>query len=517
MRLEAKTRRRFRSALIAAGTACVSVALLVPANAQFWNPFGSRPRPQPQQQYNPFGGFFGPSPDSRPQAPVDYSRAPAPPRRAEAPAPTATIVVMGDAMADWLAYGLEDAFSEKPEIGILRKHRTTSGLIRYEPRRETEWAQVAREIIAAEKPQFIVMMIGVHDRQAIRERAPAPRQPGARPNTPQAPQAPDETPAPPQQDFEQQPVDPPDNPEQPTLAAPEQGRGAAGTAQLEFHTERWEAAYIRRIDATIGVLKSAGVPVFWVGLPPLRNTRASSDSAYLNELYRSRAEKLGITYVDVWDGFVDEAGRYVQQGPDVDGQIRRLRTGDGVYFTKFGARKLAHYLEREIQRAIANRAIPVALPSPESAPQGPGARPGGPAARPVVGPVVPLTASTTGSNELLGGGVTRPSGADPVATRVLTKGEPIPAPTGRADDFTWPRTSAIPVEPAPPTPATAVAPATTTQPKAAQAPQGAGATAQGTDPAGQARKRPPRPPNGTAGPNAAPRPPMSINPRSWFW
>ena len=31
-------------------------------------------------------------------------------------------------------------------------------------------------------------------------------------------------------------------------------------------------------------------------------------------------------------------------------QIRRLRTGDGVYFNKFGARKLAHYVEREVQR-----------------------------------------------------------------------------------------------------------------------------------------------------------------------
>ena len=65
-------------------------------------------------------------------------------------------------MAEWLAYGLEDAFAEKPEIGILRKHRTTSGLIRYEPRRDIEWAQAAREIIAADKPKYIVMMIGLN-------------------------------------------------------------------------------------------------------------------------------------------------------------------------------------------------------------------------------------------------------------------------------------------------------------------------------------------------------------------
>ncbi len=170
-------------------------------------------------------------------------------------------------------------------------------------------------------------------------------------------------------------------------------QGALGP--FEFHTEKWEAAYIRRIDATIAALKTAGVPVIWVGLPSQRGAKASSDSSYLNELFRSRAEKAGITYVDVWDGFVDEAGRFTPQGPDYEGQTRRLRSGDGVYFTKFGARKLAHYVEREIQRHITNRAVPVALPIPVEPGTQPGAKPGGPAQRPAVGPVVPLTAAAT--------------------------------------------------------------------------------------------------------------------------
>src|SRR5262249_49789655 len=83
------------------------------------------------------------------------------------------IVVMGDAMSDWLAYGLEDALSEKPEFSIVRKNRTYSGLIRYETRRDVEWAQVAKEIIAAEKPKVIVRMIGVPDRHVSHDRGPA--------------------------------------------------------------------------------------------------------------------------------------------------------------------------------------------------------------------------------------------------------------------------------------------------------------------------------------------------------
>ena len=188
--------------------------------------------------------------------------------------------------------------------------------------------------------------------------------------------------------------------------------------------------------------------------------KASGDSAYLNEIYRSRAEKAGITYVDIWDGFVNEAGRFSPQGPDYEGQIRRLRSGDGVYYSKFGARKLAHYVEREIQRHITNRGLPVALPVPEeTGPQSPTAKPGGPAQRPVVGPVVPLTAAKVQPEELLGGGraPARPPSNDPTASKVLVKGEPIAAPSGRADDFSWPRGS-MGSEPSPAQPATASAP-----------------------------------------------------------
>src|SRR5262249_1344135 len=111
------------------------------------------------------------------QAPaVDYSRAPPPPQRkvVDPAAATTTLVVVGDSMADWLAYGLEEAFAETPEMAIVRKHRTGSGLIRYDTRRDIEWPQVVKEVIAADKPKMIVMMVGLNDRQAIRERAPTP-------------------------------------------------------------------------------------------------------------------------------------------------------------------------------------------------------------------------------------------------------------------------------------------------------------------------------------------------------
>ena len=78
----------------------------------------------------------------------------------------------------------------------------------------------------------------------------------------------------------------------------------------------------------------------------------------------------------------------------------------------------------------------------------PNAKPGAPTRRQSVGPVFPLTAINVGSDELLGGDRqgNRPSSTDALANRVLAKGEPISAPGGRADDFSWPRTSGVNIE-----------------------------------------------------------------------
>src|SRR5437588_5037941 len=149
------------------------VTVTAPAAAQLDDrfPFMEDRRRRYQQPYQPPPSQSWSSPYSYQeprQAPVDSSRAPAP-RRADV-APTMKIVVFGDSMADWLAYGLEEAFTDTPEIGILRKHRTNSGLIRTETRTESyDWPSQAREMLNADKPDFVVMMLGLSDRRGIRE------------------------------------------------------------------------------------------------------------------------------------------------------------------------------------------------------------------------------------------------------------------------------------------------------------------------------------------------------------
>lgn len=448
--------------IILAVAGSMLLGIMGPASAQFFDfgfgGFGRRPAPPPPQQNR--GGFFAPFsdsfPDRAPQAPrVDYSRAPAAAKR-EVPAER-NVMVLGDAMADWLAYGLEDALAETPELGVIRKHKTVSGLIKYQPKGDpVDWAAAAKGIVSSEKPAVIVVMLGLHDRIPIREPAAdkkADTKPGdkkgvkkdarAKPGDSDAAK-PDEKTA--EADTRSKAADnkpaeseiaPDDDEEQPSVIAPEKAaRSASG--MYDFRDERWVELYSRKIEEMIAVLKTKGVPVLWVGLPAVRGPKATADMLFLDALYRDAAGKAGITYVDVWDGFVDDAGRFNQQGPDFEGQIRRLRSNDGVFFTRAGARKLAHYTEREIRRVLASRTGPVALPSESFSPDS-NIRPGEAGPRPLMGPVMPLVASSVGTDELLGGSGTRPASVDALAARTLVKGEPLSAPAGRADDFSWPR------------------------------------------------------------------------------
>ena len=447
----------------------VAVTLLLaiagPASAQFFNFGGPPARPQPQQRPGGggIGGWFGgelfaPFQQQEPKRVVreDFSKAPPSAKRDPAAAPPErSIMVLGDGMADWLAYGLEDAYADQPDIGIMRRSKAISGLIKYQPKGDpADWAAAAKGMLANEKPDAIVVMLGLNDRVAIREPAAeksdgkdkdgkdkkadkkddkkdAKGKPeGAKPDSAEAAKPDDKS-----VDTDL-PQDDADN-DVPPISAPEK-TARSPNGLYEFRDDRWVELYTKKIEEMIGVLKSKGVPVVWVGLPAVRGAKATSDMLFLDALYRDVAGKAGITYVDVWDGFVDEAGRFLQRGPDFEGQPRNLRSYDGVYFTQAGARKLAHYVEREVTRLLAARSGPITLPTEPATPDA-NAQPGQPAPRPLAGPIVPLVASSVGTDQLLGGPGSRPAPVDALAARTLVKGEPLAPPAGRADDFSWPR------------------------------------------------------------------------------
>ena len=283
------------------GVTAIDVVLTSPAQAQFFGNdpnsfFGQRQRPRSGGGGGGFSVASSVESDMRiqkQQAPVDNSRAPSPRKpdsKAEPVTPTTTVVVLGDAMADWLGYGLEDAFSDSPEIAVVRKNKLHSGLVRYEAKSDLDWWRVARDILTQEKANYVVMMMGVSDRTSIRERDVA-KDADKKKGKDQA-----EKPAAEKDTQNKDRTGQADDQEQAPSSQPEsQPAGRRPTASVEFRTDQWAEIYSKRIDDTIAAMKSKGVPVLWVGLPSIRGGKSTADAVYLNDLYRARAERAGMS------------------------------------------------------------------------------------------------------------------------------------------------------------------------------------------------------------------------------
>src|SRR5438270_3651168 len=253
--------------LIALGVAvALMVALVGPASAQFFN-FGGPPRQAPRS--GGFGGgwfggdLFAPFQQQAPKRIQDFSKAPPPEKRENATVPERNVLVLGDGMADWLAYGLEDAYTEQPDMGVIRKHKTISGLIKYQPKGDpADWTAAAKGILATEKPDAIVVMLGLNDRVAMREpvtekkdekktdkkddkkdaRKPDAKpsdKPAAKPDSADTAAKPDDKPADAEAD------DAADNADAPSIVAPERS-GRAANGLHEFRDERWVELYSKK-------------------------------------------------------------------------------------------------------------------------------------------------------------------------------------------------------------------------------------------------------------------------------
>jgi len=74
------------------------------------------------------------------------------------------------------------------------------------------------------------------------------------------------------------------------------------------------------------------------------------DYLTFNEIYRAKIENAGGIFVDVWDGFTNAEGKFVSAGPNVNGQIVRLRGKKGINMTRAGQAKLAFFTDKALRK-----------------------------------------------------------------------------------------------------------------------------------------------------------------------
>ena len=242
--------------------------------------------------------LFGGGEEEQQQAPVEApvvtkpKKATLPPvpekPKVEKAANATRLVVFGDSMAVDVAKALERFYAEDPNLIVINQGVGSSGFVRAD---FFDWNKAGREQVAANSFDIAVMIIGINDRQTMQ----------------------------------------------------------AGGQSLKALTPEWNAAYQERIAAFVSTVRAANKPLIWVGLPPMSKADYSNDIGQISGIQRLAVFGGGAEFVDIYDRFVGEDGKYSSSGPDLNGNRVRMRKDDGIHFSAAGADKLAFYLSQVIK------------------------------------------------------------------------------------------------------------------------------------------------------------------------
>lgn len=124
----------------------------------------------------------------------------------------------------------------------------------------------------------------------------------------------------------------------------------------------WQGRYKARLKILRDMVSKKGIRFFWVSMPPVRKDTLNADMAYLNAQTEPLMLGRGVRYIDIWDGFIDDAGKFTYRGPDMNGQNALLRLKRGTGFARAGRRKLAFYVEPYIARNLSSARLILQLP-----------------------------------------------------------------------------------------------------------------------------------------------------------
>ena len=77
----------------------------------------------------------------------------------------------------------------------------------------------------------------------------------------------------------------------------------------------------------------------------------SAALSQISAMQRLAAFANGAEYLDIYERFLDEEGKYSSYGPDLNGQRVRMRKEDGIHFSR-GRRRQAGVLRQPVDQAL---------------------------------------------------------------------------------------------------------------------------------------------------------------------
>ena len=153
-------------------------------------------------------------------------------------------------------------------------------------------------------------------------------------------------------------------------------QGPAGP--IAFGTPEWRAAYAAAVDRLMTALKDRGVAIYWLGVPPAGSPERDAALKLVNAVQKERAEANGVRFVDLRALFTDAGDRFVDSGPDEQGEVVRMRMRDGLRMLKAGNTRAALAILPVIAADIAAADAAVGAPSAPVAVENPAAPASGP-------------------------------------------------------------------------------------------------------------------------------------------
>ena len=133
-----------------------------------------------------------------------------------------------------------------------------------------------------------------------------------------------------------------------------------------FGSDGWKAAYAKRVDDLVALLRSRDVAVYWVGLPRMKRDTFEARMALINGVVEARMKALGVPYIETTALTSNGDGGYEAYLPTDSGRRTLMRANDGIHMSMAGYLRLSApvsaRLKRDagLDRPLAQTAVPAA-------------------------------------------------------------------------------------------------------------------------------------------------------------
>jgi hypothetical protein len=117
-----------------------------------------------------------------------------------------------------------------------------------------------------------------------------------------------------------------------------------------FGTDAWKAAYAKRVDDLVALMRSRDVAVYWVGLPRMKRDTFDAKMMLINRLVEARMRALNVPYIETEELTANSDGGYEAYLPTETGRRTLMRANDGIHMSMAGYLRMSAPVAARLKR-----------------------------------------------------------------------------------------------------------------------------------------------------------------------